>query len=111
MVDRQATLIKKVDTKNFMEGVEHCREYVRDAALWFGTSVVPPGQRGSVDPGHGASEEVFYCVEGHVLVYDGERYYELSSGDALLIPPGLPHTIINVGETTATVIWAGAPGE
>jgi mannose-6-phosphate isomerase-like protein (cupin superfamily) len=111
MADLKAALVRKADTKNFMEGVEHCREYVRDATLWFGTSVVPPGQRGEVDPGHGVSEEVFYCAEGDVLVYDGERYYELHKEDALLIPPGLPHTIINIGETSATMVWSGAPGE
>ena len=64
-----------------------------------------------VDTGHEASEEVFFCAEGHVLVFDGERYYELGKRDALLIPPGLAHTIINIGETPATVVWSGAPGE
>ena len=111
MVEEVAVLIKKRDAKSFMEGAEHCREYVRDATLWFGTSVVPPGQRGEVDPGHGVAEEVFLCTQGHVLVHDGERHYELEAGDALRIPPGLPHTIINIGETSATVVWAGAPGE
>lgn len=111
VADQQAVVIRQADARNFMEGVEHCREYVRDATLWFGTSVVPPGQRGEVDPGHGVSEEVFFCAEGHVLVYDGKRYYELGANDALLIPPGLTHTIVNIGETAATVVWSGAPGE
>jgi mannose-6-phosphate isomerase-like protein (cupin superfamily) len=111
MAERDAVLIRKRDAKSFMEGVEHCREYVRDATMWFGTSVVPPGQRGEVDSGHSNSEEVFFCAQGHVLVYDGERYYELDTGDALQIPTGLPHTIINVGETPAIIVWAGAPGE
>jgi mannose-6-phosphate isomerase-like protein (cupin superfamily) len=111
MAGQEATLIRQADAKNFMEGVEHCREYVRDATLWFGISVVPPGQRGEVDVGHGVSEEVFFCAEGHVLVYDGQRHYELAKGDALLIPPGLPHTIINIGDVSATVVWSGAPGE
>ena len=107
----EAVLVTSRDARHFMEGAEHCREYVRDQALWFGVSVVPQGERGAVDVGHGSSEEVFYCVDGHVLVFDGERYYELEGGDALLIPPGLPHTIINIGDVAATVVWAGAPGE
>ncbi len=111
MANREAVLVKKSGARNFMEGAEHCREYFRNAVLWFGISVIPPGQRGNVDPGHGISEEVFFCAEGHVLVYDGERYYELGHQDALLIPAQLPHTIINIGETPATVIWSGAPGE
>jgi mannose-6-phosphate isomerase-like protein (cupin superfamily) len=111
MTDQVAVVIAEADARNFMEGPEHCREYVRNETLWFGTSVLPPGQQGEVDTGHGASEEVFFCTEGHVLVYDGDRYYELHSRDALLIPPGLAHTIINIGETTAMVVWSGAPGE
>lgn len=111
MAQSEAVVIRKGNAKNFMEGVEHCREYVRDATMWFGTSVLQPGQRGEVDPGHSDSEEVFFCAQGHVLVYDGERHYELDTGDALHVPIGLPHTIINVGETPATIVWAGAPGE
>jgi mannose-6-phosphate isomerase-like protein (cupin superfamily) len=107
----RATVVRKKDARNFMEGVEHCREYARDSYLWFGVSIVPPGGRGDVDPGHAGSEEMFYCAAGHVLVYDGDVHYELEQHDALIIPPGLPHTIVNVGEEPATVIWAGAPGE
>jgi mannose-6-phosphate isomerase-like protein (cupin superfamily) len=109
-VSQEAVVVTRAGAKNFMEGAEHCREYARDRYLWFGTSVVPPGQRGALDPGHAVSEEVFFCASGHVLVFDGERYYELGEADALVIPPGLPHTIINIGEVPATVVWAGAPG-
>jgi len=111
MTDTKAVVVRRRDAKSFMEGVEHCREYLRDETMWFGTSVVPPGQRGEVDPGHARSEEVFFCVAGHALVFDGETHYELEEGDMLHIPPGLPHTIINVGETPVTIVWAGAPGE
>jgi hypothetical protein len=91
MADQKALVwVKQADAKNFMEGVEHCREYVRDTTLWFGTSIVPPGQRGEVDPGHGVYEEVFFCAAGHVLIYDGDCYYELEVSDALLIPQGYP---------------------
>jgi len=107
----RAAVVRQRDAKNFMEGAEHCREYVRDQFLWFGVSVVPPGQRGEVDPGHPGAEEVFFCAAGHVLIFDGEHYDELEAGDALVIPPELPHTIVNIGEIPAVVIWAGAPGE
>lgn len=111
MAGAEAKVIRQSDAKNFMEGAEHCREYVRDETLWFGTSVVPPGARGEVDTGHAKSEEVFFCAAGHVLIFDGERHYELAERDALLIPPALAHTIVNIGETPAMVVWAGAPGE
>ena len=106
----EAKIILQGDAKNFMEGVEHCREYVRDETMWFGTSVVPAGQRGEVDTGHEVSAEVFFCATGNVLIFDGEKYYELGEHDALYIPPTLPHTVINIGEVPAMIVWAGAPG-
>lgn len=111
MSSKPATIIRKTEARNFMEGPEHCREYLKTAKIWFGTSVVPPGQRGNIDRGHPDSEEVFFMVKGHALIYDEVRYYELFEGDALLIPEGLPHTIINIGDETAILAWAGAPGQ
>lgn len=111
MAAKPATIIRQSEARNFMEGPEHCREYVKTAKLWLGTSTVPPGQRGNIDPGHPQSEEVYLCVRGHGLVYDEERYYELHAGDALLIPEGLPHTIINIGEEPLVIALAGAPGQ
>ena len=105
-----ASIIRQADARNFMEGPEHCREYVKTNKMWFGTSTLQPGQRGNIDPGHPTSEETFYCIKGHVLIFDETQYYELHAGDALFIPESLPHTIINVGEETAVVAWAGAPG-
>ncbi len=70
-----------------------------------------PEQRGAIDTGHKNSQEVFYCCRGHVLLFDEQNYHELFGGDAIFIPEGLPHTLINIGEETAILIWAGAPGE
>jgi len=107
---KPATLLRQIQARNFMEGPEHCREYIKTEKMWFGTSTLPPGARGNIDPGHPHSEEVFFVCQGHVLLYDEKQYYELYEGDAIFIPLGLPHTLINVGEETAVVAWAGAPG-
>ncbi len=107
---REGRIIRQGESRTFLEGPELCREYVKTEKMWLGTSTLLPGQRGNIDPGHEHSEEVFLCCQGHVLVYDESRYYELYAGDALFIPPGMPHTLINVGEETAVVAWAGAPG-
>ena len=111
MSDKPATIIRKNEARNFMEGPEHCREYLKTAKIWLGTSTVPVGQRGNIDPGHPNSEEVYLCVQGHALIFDEKQYYELNEGDALLIPEGLPHTIINVGDVPVVIAWAGAPGQ
>lgn len=105
-----ATILRQADARNFMEGPEHCREYIKTEKLWLGTSTLPPGARGAIDPGHASSQEVFFVCKGHVLLFDETRYYELFAGDAIFIPEGLPHTLINVGEETAILAWMGAPG-
>jgi mannose-6-phosphate isomerase-like protein (cupin superfamily) len=106
-----ARIIRRPDAKVFVDGPELCREYVRNDTMWMGTSTLAPGKRGDVDPGHARSIESWYCASGHVLIFDGDRYYELEAGDALEIPPGLPHTLINIGGDEAHLVWAGAPGE
>lgn len=106
-----AMIVRQVEARNFMDGPEHCREYFRTEKLWLGTSTLQPGQRGNIDPGHPFSQEIFFCCKGHVLLFDERQYYELFSGDAILLPEGLPHTLINVGEETAVLAWAGAPGQ
>lgn len=111
MADLPAKVIRQAEARNFMEGPEHCREYVKTEKLWLGTSTLPPGQRGNIDAGHPGSQEVFFVCRGHVLLFDEKQYYELFAGDAIWIPEGLPHTLINVGEETAVLAWAGAPGQ
>ena len=109
-MDQPARIVRRVESRNFMEGPEHCREYVKTPKLWLGTSTLSPNQRSNIDRGHPNSEEVFFVCKGHVLLYDEKQYYELFAGDAILIPEGLPHTLINIGEETAVLVWAGAPG-
>ncbi|NPV87428.1 MAG: cupin domain-containing protein [Anaerolineae bacterium] len=110
MSNPKATIIRELEARTFMEGPELCREYVKTPKMWLGTSTLQPGQRGAIDPGHAVSEETFFCCQGHVLIYDENHYYELYAGDALFIPEGVPHTLINIGDETAVMVWAGAPG-
>jgi mannose-6-phosphate isomerase-like protein (cupin superfamily) len=111
MDETSARIIRSVEARAFMEGPELCREYIRTPKMWLGTSTLQPGQQGSIDVGHSVSQEVFFCCKGHVLLFDEKQYYELFGGDAIFIPEGLPHTLINIGEETAVLVWAGAPGE
>lgn len=107
----EARIITKRESKVFLEGPEICRDYVRNDTRWFGTSQLEPGQTGAIDKGHKNSIEVWYVARGHVVIFDQSRYYELEEGDALEIPPGLPHTVTNIGHETALIVWSGAPGE
>ncbi len=105
------TIVKESDAKIFMEGSELCREYLREPRMWFGSSLLQPGEHGAIDTGHEYSVEVFYCCSGNVRLNDGTNDYELAAGDAALIPQGLPHALTNIGDVPCLLVWAGAPGE
>ena len=103
-------VIRQADAESFMEGDEHCRRYVSTGKITFGTSSLQPGQRGAVDTGHPDSHEVFFCIRGTVLVHtEGSEHFELRAGDAIAIPEGIPHTLINVGDEPALLSWSAAP--
>jgi len=104
-------VVRKKDARNFMEGSEHCREYLKTSKITFGTSTLLPGQRGEVDPGHPNSHEVFFVSRGCVLLHvpDRSEYFELEEGDAILLPEGVPHALTNVGEEAAVITWSLAP--
>jgi mannose-6-phosphate isomerase-like protein (cupin superfamily) len=107
----KAQVVRELSAKAFMEGPELCREYFRDGRIWFGTSTVPVGATGAVDAGHAESVEIFFCAWGEALVDLGDVSHELRAGDALVIPPTVPHTISNVGTEPVVIVWAGAPGD
>ena len=63
-------VIRKLDTKVFMDGPEVCREYVVTPKITFGSSTLLPGQTGGIDPGHPNGHEVFYVSRGTVLMHN-----------------------------------------
>ena len=106
-------VVRKAEARSFMEGDEHCREYLNTGKITFGTSTLLPGQRGTVDKGHPDSHEIFFVSRGHILLHvpDRDEYFELHEQDIILMPEGVPHTLINIGEETAVISWSLAPSE
>ncbi|MBQ4424798.1 MAG: cupin domain-containing protein [Lachnospiraceae bacterium] len=106
-------LVRKNDAKLSLEGPEVCREYIVTPKITFGTSTLLPGQRGDIDLGHPDSHEVFFVVKGHVLLLceKENKIFELFEQDAILMPEGVTHTLVNIGEETAVISWSKAPSE
>ena len=106
-------VVRKSDARSFMEGDEQCREYLKTGKLTFGTSTLLPGQRGTVDKGHPGSHEIFFVSRGHIQLHvpDRDEYFDLHEQEIILMPEGVPHTLINVGEETAVISWSMAPSE
>lgn len=109
----KASVIRQSEARSFLEGDEHCREYFKTGKITFGTSTLLPGKCGTVDKGHLDSQEVFFVSRGHVLLSlpDHEEFREMNEGDAIVVPEGVAHKLINVGEETAVITWSMAPSE
>jgi len=109
LVDVQ--VVRKNDAKSFMEGEEFCRQYYKTDKLLFGTSNLPPGKTGGVDPGHKIGYEIFYVGRGQVVCHFPKihKSEDLREGDIVIIPPGEPHQLENTGTQEALVVWSLAP--
>jgi mannose-6-phosphate isomerase-like protein (cupin superfamily) len=106
-------VVRKGETRVFMEGPEVCREYMKTGKITMGTSYLLPGQTGGVDKGHANSHEIFSVVRGHVLLHVESTgvSYELFEEDAILMPESVPHQLTNIGTEPAVVSWSMAPSE
>ncbi|MEW6581937.1 MAG: cupin domain-containing protein [Actinomycetota bacterium] len=71
-------------------------------------ATLEPGQA-TVRHHHKVSEEIYYLVEGTgVMELDGEKR-RVTTGDAILIPPGSRHQITNDGPGPLRLLCTCAP--
>jgi mannose-6-phosphate isomerase-like protein (cupin superfamily) len=110
-MEKLGKIIHPKDAKVFMDEQELVREYLHTDKITFGVSRLKPGAVGGLDTGHAVADEVFFCMQGHVLCYfpEDDTYYELEQGDALLIPPATGHKLFNIGDEDALISWSCAP--
>lgn len=109
----EVQVVRKSMSKLFLEGTEVCRQYFSTPKITFGTSTLLPGQKGDIDLGHPNSHEIFFVVKGHVLlICEHEGFvYELFEEDAIIIPEGVTHTLMNIGDREAVISWSKAPSD
>ncbi len=58
---------------------------------------------------HVKSEEVYYILRGSGVVHVGGERREVGAGDAVLIPPGTPHSAVNTGREELVILCACSP--
>jgi quercetin dioxygenase-like cupin family protein len=105
------TLVREQDAETVIEGGEFVRVYANTDKIIFSVATIPPGQQGMLDPGHNGAHEVAYVIKGQLVFEfpDRKKWLELRAGDAVIIPEGEPHAVVNVGEELAVVSWSLAP--
>lgn len=58
---------------------------------------------------HNREDEVFYVIEGEIVVYINDNLHPLEAGQAIFGPRGIPHTF-KVVSPTARYLSIGTPG-
>lgn len=58
---------------------------------------------------HDDSEEAYYILEGRGIIKIDEEKYEVSKGNAIFIPKGYTHQVMNNHEEDLVFIWVMAP--
>ena len=102
-------VVKLKNSEEFFEGDEKCNLYVKSDKIVFGTSYLEPGTEGDADPGHKYGEEIFFVAKGKVTCKFSKIQKDLVEGDAVIIPVGEPHKLINKSSEPTLVCWALAP--
>lgn len=71
-------------------------------------AVVTPGRRTRLHRHH-VSEELYHVTAGQGLMTLGDERLRIGPGDTVLIPPGTPHSIENLGAGPLHVLCACSP--
>jgi mannose-6-phosphate isomerase-like protein (cupin superfamily) len=104
-IDRVPAFTTK-DGSEIRELLAHRNSCIRKQSL--AEARVAPGQKTAAHL-HNATEEIYYILEGTGEMQIGEELRRAGPGDAIAIPPGMVHTIRNVGDVTLRFLCCCAP--
>ncbi|HYI20826.1 MAG TPA: cupin domain-containing protein [Solirubrobacteraceae bacterium] len=71
-------------------------------------ATVPPGSATEAHF-HRVTEEIYFFTRGAGLMILGEQESEVRAGDCVVIPPGLPHQLINESDEPLVLLCCCAP--
>ncbi len=71
-------------------------------------AILPPGAA-TQEHYHPITEEIYYLLEGTGLMRIEDEEREVKPGDAIAIPPGQRHTILNNGDIPLRFLCCCAP--
>jgi uncharacterized cupin superfamily protein len=66
-----------------------------------GASHVPPGEDVTMGHSHNTIEEIYFVIDGEVIVKAGDEMHTLAARDAILFSPGTPRGVRNASDTEA----------
>lgn len=104
-IERVEPFITK-DGSEIRELLAHRNSCIRHQSL--AEAKVPPGSS-TVGHHHVRTEEIYYVLEGEGTVQVRDERQRIGPGDAIAIPPGAFHQIVNTGQATLRFLCCCAP--
>ena len=74
-----------------------------------GEARINPGDPCPAEHVHTHEHESFYVIEGRLTVEVGGERLEITAGECLVVPPGVPHRFANLSDGPVRVIGTVAP--
>lgn len=111
--DNRPAVTRFTDQQGFSFGVDGRKlrltpKHFNHLEVFIG--VFEAGGSTGVEPySHGDSEELLLVISGEVEVTVAEAVHRLSALDSITYSSSAPHRVREVGNATATVLWAIAP--
>lgn len=74
--------------------------------LFFAHGLLKPGKmlERHIDP----YEEIYYVLQGQGIMTVGDEEQQVSAGDAIWLPYGVPHSLLNNGDGDCVVVVTAA---
>ena len=81
-------------------------ERVLKGILFFAYAVLKPGKEleSHIDP----YEEIYYLLQGEGTMTVGDEQQKVTAGDAIWLPYGVPHSLVNDGDEDCVIVVAAA---
>jgi mannose-6-phosphate isomerase-like protein (cupin superfamily) len=78
-------------------------------SFYLGESVVAPGFPGPPQHFHERLHDMFYVLDGTLIMRLGDKTTELPAGSFVCVPPGVVHTFSNPGTTPVRFLNFNTP--
>lgn len=102
----QVEAFKTKDGSEIRELLAYRNSCIREQSL--AEARIPPGGS-TIAHHHVKTEEIYYILEGAGRMTVGDESRNVGPGDAVAIPPGVPHQLTNTGSGTMKLLCCCAP--
>jgi len=108
------SLVKKDERKSFSYDewgakVNRLSTGIRDSSMSFLELELEPGNRNELEPMTHTGEEFMHIIKGVVEIFVGLERHRLKEGDSIHFKSHEPHTIRNIGDAQARLLWISLP--